>query len=83
MQINKRQLKKWIAALDRKKVDRRSRIGFLEFDWPVKYEVTWLINTDFGRKTSFAPSYLYNYCDYTFPEIATLLELVYIHKILD
>ena len=45
----------------------------------------WLIeiNLDFDKKTGVLLSSLNDSGDYTFPEIATLLELVYIHKMLD
>lgn len=45
----------------------------------------WLkdINIDFQRKTGFGLTDLNDNMGLTFPEIATLLELVYIHKMLD
>lgn len=45
----------------------------------------WLkeINSDFQNKTGTSLDALNDIEDYTFPEIATLLELVYIHKMLD
>lgn len=45
----------------------------------------WLkeINGDFERKTGHRLSVLNDDLGFTFPEIATLLELVYIHKIFD
>jgi hypothetical protein len=45
----------------------------------------WLtnINVDFNRKTGQPLTHLNDNWGFTFPEIATILELVYIHKILD
>jgi hypothetical protein len=45
----------------------------------------WLveINRDFALKTGIELTRLNDEKGYTFPEIATLLELVYVHKILD
>lgn len=45
----------------------------------------WLreINDDFNDKTNKSLSSLNDEDGYTFPEIATLLELVYVHKMLD
>ncbi len=115
MQINKRQLKKWIAALDSGEYKQghgklQSTFGFcclgvackvlIPLDKQARYSngqlyggyhesqrsaPEWLknINNDFANKTGERLS-VFNDCrDFTFPEIATLLELVYIHKILD
>jgi hypothetical protein len=88
MQINKRQLKKWIAALDSNEYGPKRRRFYgrhlFQFDWPL--EQRWLndLNQDFADKAGGVTiSYLFHHLDYTFVEIATLLELVYIHKILD
>lgn len=45
----------------------------------------WLqqINDDFDDKVGLSLTYINDAIGFTFPEIATLLELVYIHKILD
>lgn len=45
----------------------------------------WLkgISVDFTNKTGTSLVYLNDFEGFTFPEIATLLELVYVHKILD
>jgi hypothetical protein len=114
MQINIKQFKKWIAALD--SGEYRQAVGKLN-DPSGKYcclgvgcrlfipskqlvlncgrisgaypdmqpaAPIWLqqVNEDFDDKTGMTLSNL-NDTGYTFPEIATLLELVYIHKILD
>lgn len=113
MNINKTQLKKWIAALDsgeykqarHKLQDRRKfccfGVGCITLV-PVSKRYyqgdalwgthadnqpsapKWLkhINLDFKNKTGMFLTDL-NDGGYKFPEIATLLELVYIHKILD
>ncbi len=49
------------------------------------YSPKWLneINKDFANKTGGYLTDLNDSMEYTFPEIATLLELVYIHKMLD
>lgn len=114
LKINKRQFKKWIAALDSGEYkqgagqlnynDRYCCLGVgckvlipnkvLYIDhgqiaggWPGSQPAApiWLkgINIDFDNKTGMSLSYLNDEKGYTFPEIATLLELVYIHKILD
>jgi hypothetical protein len=61
--------------------------GTLQGNMPSLYyqDPQWLIdiNLDFSSKAGSALSMLNDYGNYTFPEIATLLELVYIHKILD
>ena len=115
MQINKRQFKKWIAALDSGEykqghcgldtnighccigvgcrvaipgklldTDRDGRLrGGLAVDQPAA--PLWLvgIDEDFYQKTGHSLLCLNDDLGFTFPEIATLLELVYIHKILD
>lgn len=115
MEPNKRQLKKWIAALDsgeyeqwkgemqrngkycclgvgckimipgnKQKVDNMKRlVGCSPISQP--FAPQWLkdINGDFCLKTGRSLIALNDWEGYTFSEIATLLELVYIHKILD
>lgn len=115
MRINKRQLKKWIAALDSGEYRQgvcvlQDESGYcclgvgckviipeeelkLNFRGQVYGHMPeeqraapfWLkkINLDFERKTGETLTHLNDDIGYTFPEIATLLELVYIHKILD
>lgn len=87
LKINKRQFKKWIAALDSNKYgpSRRKFYGrpLLQFGWPVDPEWLFRLDDDFYEKTGKSFFGLYNVWDYTFVEIATLLELVYVHKILD
>lgn len=61
--------------------------GRIAGGWPGSQPAApiWLkeINTDFDIKTGMPLSSLNDSGEFTFPEIATLLELVYIHKILD
>ncbi|HEX6431806.1 MAG TPA: hypothetical protein VF008_29145 [Niastella sp.] len=114
LKINKRQFKKWIAALDSGeykqcqlqlqdaygycclgvgcKVVIHEKMQFKKDDrlygtFPNDQlmALAWLtgINDDFEKKTGRYISWLNDSDGYTFPEIATLLELVYIHKILD
>jgi hypothetical protein len=116
MQINKRQLKKWIAALDSgeykqgkgqmqrgenycclgvacKIIVPRSKLnvsgdGELIGGFPACqiHSPDWLkkIDDHFWEKTAYQSLHRLNDgLGFTFPEIATLLELVYIHKILD
>lgn len=115
MEINMKEFKKWIAALDSGKYQQTS-IGLLhncgrycclgvackvlipedrlKFDHgrivgglPDTQDNApeWLkkINEDFQNKTGRALSMLNDSDRMTFTEIATLLELVYVHKILD
>jgi hypothetical protein len=56
--------------------------GKVPVDQPAAPEWLVAINGDFFKRTGEMLSSL-NDRGYTFPEIATLLELVYIHKILD
>lgn len=115
MKINKKQLKKWISALDSGKYKQgfnklnpdgtycclgvackvlipsselytfRSKniIGIVPSDQP--HSPKWLnnINRDFNNITKKSLTDLNDSEEYSFSEIATLLELVYIHKILD
>jgi hypothetical protein len=115
MQINIKQFKKWIAALD--SGEYRQGGGALQLDFGycpigVGCMVTipkellyinhegrlgggvaedqpaapqWLIDIDddFYQKTGTGLMCLNDDKAFTFPEIATLLELVYVHKILD
>lgn len=61
--------------------------GILKYTTPKdqKYAPDWLknISDDFNRKTGKHLTYLNDHEDFSFAEIATLLELVYIHKMLD
>ena len=61
--------------------------GFIDGLQPVDQPAApkWLINIDeeFNEKTGRSLISLNDSYGFTFPEIATLLELVYIHKILD
>lgn len=61
--------------------------GQLIGNWPVNQPGApeWLIkiNTDLFHKTGKSLISLNDIENYTFPEIATLLELVYVHKMLD
>ncbi len=115
MQINIKQFKKWIAALDSGEykqdqyhlqsiygycclgvgckvtipakmlsLDARGNItGSMPSEQPAA--PTWLqnITKDFANKTGKLLDVLNDNDGFTFPEIATLLELVYVHKILD
>jgi hypothetical protein len=117
MEINKRQLKKWIAALDSGQYSQSGGVlhnhlgycclgvgcrvlipdellrftsgstrfiaGALPDSQPNAPE--WLngINDDFRDKTGRTLSPLNDSGGFSFSELATLLELVYIHKILD
>jgi hypothetical protein len=121
LKINKRQFKKWIAALDSGEYKQGvKRMHYIENDVHrycclgigckvlIRYKLLlfdaldnrrikggvpfdqvlaplWLkdINYDFEDKTGKSLSELNDHDGFTFPEIATLLELVYIHKILD
>lgn len=118
MQINKRQLKKWIAALDSGeykqaslgalqsgtaycclgvgcrvlipehliiKKDKKTKAMAGGFPESQPRAPQWLkrINDDFEKNTGRRLSTLNDTDKLTFPEIATLLELVYVHKILD
>jgi hypothetical protein len=115
LQINKRQFKKWIKALDSgeyhqgycelqnsggycclgvgcavtipKQLLSLDPTGFIDGGMPEDQPAApkWLVelSPDFFTKTGAHLLDLNDSCDYTFPEIATLLELVYIHKILD
>ena len=115
MQINKRQFKKWIAALDSRQykqttgqlqnqygycclgvcckvtiphkllsLDNQGRIdGGVPESQPASPK--WLneLTNDFAKRTGQGLLVLNDELRFTFPEIATLLELVYVHKILD
>lgn len=115
MQINKRQLKKWITALDsgqytqargllntydnrycclglackvlipenRLQTDMGRILGGFPNYQP--HAPKWLqdVNDNFLMKTGRSLSALNDKYDFTFAEIATMLELVYIHKVLD
>lgn len=129
MQINKRQLKKWIAALDSGEYEQGKFflqnekkfcclgvgckvlmppdklrllhngviLGQKPEDQPNAPEWFREINLDFELKTQVQLTHLNDYGmfygmahpgsealePFTFPEIATLLELVYVHKMLD
>jgi hypothetical protein len=115
MQLNIKQFKKWITALDSGKyqqgkyslqnkngycclgvacsitiptkflvLDIRGRIrGHMPSEQPLAPPWLKLINEDFFDKTGKSLDALNDDQRYTFPEIATLLELVYIHKILN
>ena len=114
MQINKRQLKKWIAALDSGEYKQSDSQLQDEYGYcclgvgckvliPDKLQFLlngklggnmpslqpaapiWIqeIDADFEIKTGQTLSWSNDGMGFTFPEIATLLELVYIHKILD
>jgi hypothetical protein len=115
MQLNKRQFKKWIAALDSgeykqthcslqdnkgycclgvgckvtipKKLIVTDVLNQIKGGLPIHQPAapTWLteINKDFDKKTGRDLIALNDSYDFTFTEIATLLELVYIHKILN
>lgn len=87
MKPNIRQLKKWIAALDSSDYGPKMRKFYgrplVMFNWPVTSEWLFRLDDDFIIKTGRSVHALYNVYDYTFPEIATLLELVYVHKMLD
>jgi hypothetical protein len=114
LQINKRQFKKWIAALDsgeykQCQLQLSDGIGYCCMGVGCKVLIpqalqyildeklggafpliqpaapNWLkgINDDFEDKAGYSLSQLNDSMGYTFSEIATLLELVYIHKILD
>lgn len=114
MQINKRQLKKWIAALDSGKYkqtgfwlqdecgycvqgvgckvlipqSRQGLVGGILRGSNVsdqKHAPQWLrrVNQDFDNRTGISLVELNDCHGFTFTEIATLLELVYIHKMLD
>jgi hypothetical protein len=114
MEINKKQFKKWIKALDSgeykqgngalnnknefcclgvacKVLIPKSKIKLDEYNdidgaFPVeqKHSPKWLknVNDDFEYKTTESLSKLNDDHDFSFPEIATMLELVYIHKAL-
>lgn len=115
LQINKRQFKKWIAALDsgeykQGKGELQNQYGhccigvgcivtvptyLLEYDSNGFLDggiaedqpsaPKWLqeIDGDFIDNTGRSLMSLNDDKGYTFPEIATLLELVYVHKMLD
>lgn len=114
MQINKRQLKKWIAALDSGEfkqgkaalqegmkfcclgvacmalIPKTKRhyygkvlLGIHPIDQLGSPDWLKAINGDFEKKTGQYLTDLNDEFGYTFGEIATLLELVYIHKMLD
>ena len=115
LKINKRQFKKWIAALDsgeykQGKNELHSQYGycclgvgcdvlipqkllFLNYDGFIEGNIAehqpaapkWFkdIDDDFSDRTENRLTVLNDEKGFTFPEIATLLELVYIHKILD
>ena len=114
MQINKRQLKEWIAALDsgeykQTKGKLNNKHGycclgvacavlvpkklldmdgeFIAYYLPASQSRApfWLreINKDFYRKTDRTLAQLNDGYGFSFTEIATMLELVYIHKMLD
>jgi hypothetical protein len=112
MRINKRQLKKWIAALDSGKFSQTTstmhgpkgycclgvgcavlikepirQFGYIIGGFPTQqpHAPKWFrsINGNFAENVGFTLSYLNDSGQYSFTEIATLLELVYIHKILD
>lgn len=87
MQANKGLLKQLIQAIDNNKVGpkRRKFYGRPFYMWPWPVSFVWLmdLDRDFNQKTSIHFSELFNGKEWTFVEIATLLELVYIHKILD
>lgn len=60
--------------------------GFLQGGFPESHDSPqWLIdvNEDFSNKTGETLVFLNDELKFTFSEIATLLELVYIHKILE
>jgi hypothetical protein len=115
MELNIKQLKKWIAALDsgeykqsigrlqgpngycclgvatkclvplsQIEIDHEGYlIGTVPFDQ--KSAPKWLkeISLDFNKQTGYHLTSLNDVYGYSFTEIATLLELIYIHKILD
>ena len=87
MEPNIKELKQWIAALDSNKYGPSKRKFYgrplLGFGWPVDAEFLFRLDDDFWDKTGRSFFSLYNIWDYTFVEIATLLELVYFIKILD
>lgn len=114
LKINKREFKKWIAALDSGEyrqcqlqlqdgygycclgvgcmvtIPEKSKLkkkGCLVGCFPNEQPAApaWLkgISADFEEKTGQSLPWLNDVRDFTFPEIATLLELIYIHKILD
>lgn len=115
MEINIKELKKWIAALDSGKFNQCKgalqkensycclgvgclvvipeeklcfkKDGTLSGIMPSQQinAPNWLkdINVDFNGKTDHSLWELNDSMDFSFTEIATLLELVYIHKILD
>lgn len=67
--------------------DLRMKFGKLYGDTPIDQRKApeWLrkINMDFKKRTDISLVSINDYHKFTFPEIATLLELVYIHKMLD
>lgn len=115
LKINKREFKKWIAALDsgeykQGRCELQSRVGYcclgvgcavtipnklirrtdsgliygaLPGDQPAAPKWLVLIMGDFQIKTGRSLIAFNDSEGFTFPEIATLLELVYVHKILD
>jgi hypothetical protein len=115
LKINKRQFKKWIAALDsgeyeqgqyhlqsiygycclgvgckvtipakRLVLDTRGNIsGSMPSEQPLAPPWLKKITKDFYKKTGRNIDVLNDDDGFTFPEIATLLELVYIHKMLN
>jgi len=68
------------CAPKRKKIYGR---GFYRYPWPVCFDWLRQLDRDFNEKTTIHFSELFNGKEYNLEEIATLLELVYIHKILD
>lgn len=81
------EVKKFIAALDSNEYGPKNRKYYgrplSQFGWPVTIEWMFELDDDFYSKTERSFFALYDVRDYTFTEIATLLELVYIHKTLD
>lgn len=57
--------------------------GLVPLDQPGAPKWLKLINDDFYRRVGAQVSEFNDLRGYTFPEIATLLELVYVHKMLD
>lgn len=87
LKTNKRLLKQLIEVIDSNKVGPKNRKfygrPFMMFPWSVDSEWMFRLDDDFYEKTDKSFINLFNVWDYTFVEIATLLELVYVHKILD
>lgn len=115
LQINKRQFKKWIAALDSGEYkqdkgqlesqygycclgvgcvvtipkelislnDSGCIVGSMPEEQPAAPRWLLAIGENFLIKTGASLMTLNDDRGYTFPEIATLLELVYVHKMLD